>query len=85
MSENRTGDPPSFPGLAFERRATAEGYRLRALATDDPEMREDYDALAIACDRLAGDLDRTAETTKRVQAQAKTIGTGLPGPRPPDR
>ena len=85
MSENPTGDPPSFSGLAFERRATAEGYRLRALATDDPVLRKVYDALAIAYDRLASDLDRAAEATERIETRAKTIRAGLPEQRPPDR
>jgi hypothetical protein len=85
VSENPTGDPPSFSGLAFARRATAEGYRLRALATDDPVLRKVYDALADAYDQLASDLDRAAETTKRIETRVKTIGARLPEQRPPDR
>jgi hypothetical protein len=39
---------PQLLRLAFERRAFAEGNRLRALATDDPVLRKVYDALAVA-------------------------------------
>jgi hypothetical protein len=76
---------PSFSGLAFERRAFAEGYRLPALAADDPVLRKVYDALAVAYDRLAGDLDRAAEAKKRIEARTKTTRTAPPQPRPPDR
>jgi hypothetical protein len=77
LSENPPGDAPSFSGLAFERRAMAEGYRLRALATNDPILRSAYDGIALAYDCLASDVDRTAETMKRIDVRTKSIATGL--------
>jgi hypothetical protein len=48
-------------------------------------LRKVYDALAVAYDRLAGDLDRAAEAKKRIEARTKTTRTAPPQPRPPDR
>jgi hypothetical protein len=69
---------PNFSGLAFARRATAEGYRLRAMAIDDAVTRKIYEGAATTYDRLADDLDRAAETTKRIDAMTKRIGSRSP-------
>jgi hypothetical protein len=70
---------PSFSGLAFARRATAEGYRLRAIATDDPGIRKLHEVLAASYERLADNLDRAAQTIKRIHASAEKVGS-----RPPE-
>jgi hypothetical protein len=77
-STGMNGAHPNFSGLAYARRATAEGYRLQALATEDPTKTKIYEALGATYDRLAEDLDRAAETTKRIDARTKTIGAELP-------